>query len=792
MKFLFRISILFILSLWGISCVFWATVYVPAPHIFMTGTTDDVRFDVADPIYTESATISKPYLDTATLEFHGGFYIPWYGWVNLSDGSYQVSLDCGWVSISSLSASCQLTGNAWWETVWAVDFSDVDYNPTTWMLEWTLHSNVWDLDIGGIFLPLKPAILSTSLDNSLAKHDHNLSVVSAASYGEGGDWNVWNLKLEPQKAYTPFVNVVWDLLGNFSAVDLSLADTYTITITDPSGSKTTTTARILPGPLSFTLTPGSFAIGIFCTANPTLCPDGATLRPTEFVKTGDNIVADGQSKYEFLLRSRDQYGNRINKWSVSISYKTTVQTIQVWDDWLSLLPSWFVTSFPGGAVIVDGDLTNYLDGTSSMTDVDLVWQDISYSISSIAPTDAGNIVQLESIVYKTEDGTIIPIPGADSTPLTFVPWFRATTHTDIPEIQVGEDHAFQVDVTDNSSRTDTTPQILSFFMVWDGAFAAFRDFTYAGSIDCQAYTQESTLYTWNCDWRELESFIDPTVVSIETKSDFEIRGSYAPMTRYPIPERVLWKTLVHYRGIDVTGDTTDVLYKTDSKDYGNSVYRDSRLKILGNTNAQGEYGTLSFEWNGKAKFFDTTRKNIALLERNRTDYSTVPYLIVRGDYTIGDWAFDEKRSIIVLGWDITIAKNIPKRDSPLVIIALSDEWWDGGIVTIAEDVTDINASIITDRHVTSSGDHQLYILGSIISSNTLWDTAAHICPYYGTSACGTAEAMTYDLENIRKWYTELADKTGKSALNHRALEYPSTSLIMESDPRITRNPPPGL
>jgi hypothetical protein len=66
------------------------------------------------------------------------------------------------------------------------------------------------------------------------------------------------------------------------------------------------------------------------------------------------------------------------------------------------------------------------------------------------------------------------------------------------------------------------------------------------------------------------------------------------------------------------------------------------------------------------------------MDRNRTNYDDVEYLIIDGDYTINDMTiFDgatdvrAKRSIIALGGNITIANNILLRDSSVAIIALT-------------------------------------------------------------------------------------------------------------------------
>ncbi len=79
---------------------------------------------------------------------------------------------------------------------------------------------------------------------------------------------------------------------------------------------------------------------------------------------------------------------------------------------------------------------------------------------------------------------------------------------------------------------------------------------------------------------------------------------------------------------------TDIVYSMSHTDYGTSFYRDSRVRILGSNNAQGEYGDLALEGNGKAKFIDSVRKRIALLSRNRTTYDDVDYTVIIGNHTL--------------------------------------------------------------------------------------------------------------------------------------------------------------
>jgi hypothetical protein len=81
----------------------------------MTGSTTSVRFDIASELYSSDAY--SPYLDTNSRDFDGTFYGSGIGWVMFSTGTYQISLDCGAQSLSTLSTDCTLSGTGWSELV---------------------------------------------------------------------------------------------------------------------------------------------------------------------------------------------------------------------------------------------------------------------------------------------------------------------------------------------------------------------------------------------------------------------------------------------------------------------------------------------------------------------------------------------------------------------------------------------------------------------------------------------------------------------------------------------------
>ncbi len=95
----------------------WAGVtYSPGPRVSLTGTTSDVRFDGASVLY--GTPFSGGYLDTATRNMSGAFYMNGVGWALFSSGAYQVSLDCGGQSLDhTLMNPCQFTGSGWSENI---------------------------------------------------------------------------------------------------------------------------------------------------------------------------------------------------------------------------------------------------------------------------------------------------------------------------------------------------------------------------------------------------------------------------------------------------------------------------------------------------------------------------------------------------------------------------------------------------------------------------------------------------------------------------------------------------
>lgn len=144
------------------------------------------------------------------------------------------------------------------------------------------------------------------------------------------------------------------------------------------------------------------------------------------------------------------------------------------------------------------------------------------------------------------------------------------------------------------------------------------------------------------------------------------------------------KTYIYYT-IGTGENKKTVLYNSQSGILNESVSPTARITILGGSSAG-----LGISGQTRVSIINDLRERIALLSRNRTDYTTADYLVKNGNYTIPSniWTTDAgntpKRTIIVIGGDITIPANLDKKDHPLAIIALSSENNTGGNIIIAD------------------------------------------------------------------------------------------------------------
>lgn len=770
---MFRARCLLILigtTLWllHISEGYSATVsFSPGPQIYMTGTSSDVFFDVYDDIVVNVPSVSatRPILSTGDLKFSGAFYIKNIGWALMSSGSLQVSLNCWPQDIHSLMSDCQLSGSGWSEMVWEVGFDNVVYEYASGTLSGSIHTFAGDFSVDGVLLPLRPAEIAESLVGLKTNHVTQFTIKESEKYGDG----VWTFTIKPWK------NPAFENRTSLPhTIDLSLADTYTFIITDPSGSETTYTDITVASdiPSEILDSDPNYFIANFCNSNPSSCPDGVSPSPTDLQAIPPaNTYADGKHFYSHRLKLRDKYGNAITEWEVEVVYTGSVSAVQ----------TDIMNPYTNFSHFHDAIVFSWVTATQSWTselwsfDATLNWQDIIYDIGSIAPTDStDNIIQLKEIHYADSSNS--------KTTINITPWaltfekpvdFSITPPSDI---QIGWTSIFTGNLTNHS--TDITPDGTILAIIGNGIISEFLSPQISHPDGC------TSIDSW-CQW----SYMWVGTSGTASGSEFSLSAIYTPHIAQPTVEEISVDGFVHYKATGNLGTSYDVIYQATSRTQ-NSTFKPSRVKILGQNNAGSQYGTVTTSKNTRSTLINTIRKNAALMSRNRPNYYSVPYTITNWGLTVTDTTFDNKNSIIVIGGNVTIDENIDVRtDSPRAIIALADENGVGGNIIIKWVVTDIHATLIAEHAIVNTGsqDKQLYIHGSLISANTLGETIAKICPYFVTVTCDETEAAKYDLEEIRKNY----DGT-LTSLDPKWSQYRDHALIIEYDGRITSDPPPWL
>lgn len=748
-----------------------ASSYSPGAVIAMTGSNTDVRFDVAADLFGFDAIPAA--LISSTMNFTGAFYATGIGWIEFSTGWYQVWLDCGAQSNTSLSSNCTLTSTGWSENIGEIGFAGIQYNPNTGLLEGSVTSNMWAIDLSGIALPLRPVIINES---SIIANKNTIILVSWAQMYEGGTFP-WNIDIFP---IGTFDNRLISWTNGVFSIDLSLAVQYTIRVTDTNNSTTTDTITVYPGSPSTTLDGGPFYAKTFCNAvgsGTTNCPD-TTSSLTDDNRTATvleqappvwSLVANSTDTYHHTMKTRDTYGNRVETGSIKIKYITTVKNVQV--DPLSLTGNPNYGPSLDGDAFISSELVTGLLWSSETTKA--VWiVDFQYAIASSAPTNINNNIKLESIKYLSWATESILIPA--NVPLIFVPLFTASTSSATPIIGVA--NTFSSLVTENGLPTLITPYIISTLLIGDGSNSEWRTLSSSPVAQCTHEPSRSITRPQDdlCEWESRLSSI-----ATQTGSDFSFLATYTAIAPTPSLESTTLQTYIYYK----TG-TTDILYQLPDTGVVAPITATQRMRVFGQIS----------EWLGigsqnRVNIINKLRENTTLLSRNRSDYTSADYVVYTGSIwnkNIIDTDFNNRRTIIVIGRDITISENISLRDHPLALIALTDTNNQGGNIFISWAVTDIHSTLIAEHGLTSEiSNKQLYIHGSVVSANPPRETKPTTCPYYHLVAC---TASDYDLPDQRSGFTASSPATDQSLSGSLYVN----PLIIVADTRLISDPPPTL
>jgi hypothetical protein len=203
---------------------------------------------------------------------------------------------------------------------------------------------------------------------------------------------VWRVHIEPLGGT--------DILYTAPPYDLSHASMYRVEILDPNGSSTVIDDfSVLSGVPDANLD-ADHALTVrqsFCNMYPASlsCPDGNTLRPTLLGQssTATPVVANGVDRYQFTLKLRDRYGNRVDTGDIRVEYRDDVREIQ------DPGPLPYLSWGPGYAVRSYASLINGLNGIHSTGDIPANLGDVSYELASIAPTSMTDRLTLSGVIY---------------------------------------------------------------------------------------------------------------------------------------------------------------------------------------------------------------------------------------------------------------------------------------------------------------------------------------------------------------------------------------------------------
>lgn len=276
-----------------------------------------------------------------------------------------------------------------------------------------------------------------------------------------------------------------------------------------------------------------------------------------------------------------------------------------------------------------------------------------------------------------------------------------------------------------------------------------------------------------------------------------------------------------------------------------------KLGIGGSIGGNKSFDTLYSPWTAVnvaslGRFLNTVRKNISIISRNAegnhkinigfwgaspvafnhsmifkmTDNPSDTYLTYSKINTSFDNLWEKTRSLIVVWGDLYIDTDVTSPLSfwfPRTLVVFKNEAWQWGNIYIKWSVKTINASLIAERTIWSGDDigvpggslspyynhtarslltnipkTQLSIRGFIASYNTIWGAAKlgeSVCPAFtknSNEVCDFQNAVAYDWNYFRQFDSTAGNRAYKDSSKD------AYSVIMEPDPRVIQDPPPGL
>lgn len=654
----------------------------------------------------------------------------------------------------------------------------VIYDRSTWSFDgFAWSKNLWYISMKGLVMLSKAPDINMSHGVMVAYHDATLGTGSIVIPDGLGEY-----KLEFTGTPTP-KDLLWSdkpiWTGSTAVVehmDFRLAWSYNYTYTDPFGNSSGWPLKVVANiPNAILYAGGSDPLFKIDSANP---------------------KANGSDKQSIIVNLHDTYGNMIKeelpykKVNFTLGIKNTISPNQTnfsvvdTDNDTSIAKNWYSKSIQfGGNLDATSEFSiqrtssvNYTNSGYSKTYTNVnSW---TLNIASYMSTDSTNKLEITTASYVVES-----LLGDTTNVWQTVVTDFVTLPQDMNFTQVGSGtftlRSWALGKFGLGLPFDTDPTWTQPPNVWSSLKTYHLYNTQTGSISLGWVLSFSGIATWSTvvdqsytpsrTWRYIKKpatdddfTLIPQVDSALTQIDFDLQHQVLHTFNAG-----WFDFLYKVGGATSTWATQNRWIKIlGSASSGNK----DAIFALNDTDTYAKVGNFR-----KPQVRDMVTQNVEALKRNTP--SDVAIITTPGEKLS---SYVSKQAIIVVNHDFTIDTNWwSKTDSPRAIIVI------GGDVKIDSGVQTIYASIFTDHGIkaSASSDKQLYIYGTLISGNTIGTTAKlanTVCPDFLTS-CTEQQKKDYDLNFLRSG--------SSNPVAPLSSEY---SLVIEYNPKLTSDPPPGF
>lgn len=476
----------------------------------------------------------------------------------------------------------------------------------------------------------------------------------------------------------------------------------------------------------------------------------------------------------------------------------------------------------------------------------------SIKIRSYAPTTVGNTTVPSNNNINISDLSVrvtqlAPYSGVGewtynvstllkTSPLPYNALVNVTSIDGFSNVQMWRSSYFTgaIVVNDSQNAIDVwSSYVIHALTIGDGistTTSTFQDFFAPSGEECHAFTDiNGASVPWYVSYCErwtngIASPASVIALPFATSRDHVFSAFPRRIVEIDLEQGYLYDSIIRYtlggKEIVYPSITAQTAWWTD-KVFGNAV------KIIGQKSGNNIFQSFvnseqtSISSQSRSEAINTIRKNVWLLTRNVSfagdTFTGSNIKVYKKDILLNptqELITDGKRTIVAYG-DITVNANLINSNDAitLAIIALKDESGNGWNIFIASNVKRIDATLVaqgtifsgektwTTRYYAQEAGavdtlkNQLYIYWAVSSLNTIWGASLESgsrCPI-ADIACDNSNALIYDFEHMRyfRWGPSEAASLARASANLEG-DAKNSSLIIEFNPELLRDPPPGI